>query len=238
MNGSFRQEILFSDHATLSLFECLIVAGAPATGLLQDTAFKNGGSLQMTLRLLRDMWQRADMLYIPRADLESLHRMECSGKVYHEMPIHDQIALDARKLSRYYIYLLFRYCMSAAGPTPYNQPGVMSNCSIGVPQWEPKKYAAPLLDIPGTWLGAQLCTNSTSAPPIPQGNFESWFPIHNRPQQQPQQLPKSLDSQRYQHQKLQQPQQARTFPQEIDYTKHRDQRHPAAATTTNKYIRI
>ncbi|KAJ7995077.1 hypothetical protein DPEC_G00256180 [Dallia pectoralis] len=137
------------------------------------------------------------MLYIPRADLESLHLMECSGKVYHEMPIHDQIALDARKLSRYYIYLLFRYCMSAAGPTPYNQPSVMSNCSIGVPQWEPKKIRSSPTRYTRYLAGGQLCTNSNSAPPIPQGNFESWFPIHNRPQQQPQQLPKSLDSQRY-----------------------------------------
>lgn len=126
MNCSVRRDIVFSEHASVSLFECLRVAGAPATGLLQDTTFKDGGTLQMTLQLLRDMWHRADTFYIPRPDIESLHRMECNSTMCLETPIPDHILMGARKLSRYYIYLLFRYCMTCAGPT-CNQQGFMCN---------------------------------------------------------------------------------------------------------------
>ena len=199
MNGSVRREIAFAEHASVLLFECLIVAGAPATGLLQDTGLKDRGTLQIALQLLRDMWQRADTLYIPRGDLESLHRMECNSTLCHEMRVPDQIAIDARKLSRYYIYLLFRYCMSFAVSPPYSHEGAMSNRLIGMSQWGPKKDAAPLVDIPGNWLGTNVCTNYPLAPPLPEGTFVSGFPNYPPPQQQQQQL--------------------REYHREMDYTK-------------------
>lgn len=113
---------------------------------------------------------------IPRADLESLHHMECSNTVCHETPIPDQILSEARKLSRYYIYLLFCHFMSSAGPKTYNQQGFMFNRLIRMSQWEPKKNAAPLVDVPESWLETKVCTNYPSAPPTPKGNFMSGFP--------------------------------------------------------------
>lgn len=193
MNASFRREIVFSEHASVSLFECLIVAGAPATGLFQSTIFKDGDTLQTTLQLLRNMWRRADTLYIPRVDLESLHHMECNSVLCQDTRIPARIASETRKLSRYYIYLLFRYCLSSAGPMTYNQKqGFMSNCLIRMSQ----KNAAPLVDVPGDWLETEVCSNYPSAPPIPDCNFVSGgmtsllpqqFPsdLHQQQQQQP-----------------------------------------------------
>lgn len=116
MNGQVRKEITFSPDASVPLFECLIVTGAPATGLLDLTMITERETLQHSLTLLRDMWKRADTLYIPRADLESLHVMECKSTTGVQESIQAHISTDPRKLSRYYIYLLFRYCMSTAGP--------------------------------------------------------------------------------------------------------------------------
>ena len=151
MNGSVRREILFSEHASLLLFECLIVAGGPATGLLCDTVFGDGRKVQMILKRLRDMWQRADALYVPRFDVESLHLMECKT-AGREAPIPNLILKDHRKLSRYYIYLLFRYCMS------FEEPEVVNKCFKHRRQWLSKEDAPFLTDVPGSWLEA------TSAP--------------------------------------------------------------------------
>lgn len=177
---------MFSEHASLSLFECLIVAGAPATGLLQDT-FKCESSLQLTLQLLRDMWQRADTLYVPSSDLDCLHAMECSSAACHRAKIPDPIVVDDRKLSRYYIYLLFRYCMSSAGP--------MAHRWSRVSHWEAKKHPAPLVDIPKSWLETKVCTTYPSAPPVHYGNFpesqDKKCPF------QPQRLPQALERERH-----------------------------------------
>lgn len=213
MNGLVRRDMVFSEHASVSLFECLIVAGAPATGLLQDV-FRYESTLQMTLQLLRDMWQRADRLYIPRADLECLHRMECISTMSREMSIPDQIASEPRKLSRYYIYLLFRYCMSSAGLKVY-QWGNKSNRVLSS-QWKPEKHAACLVDVPVSWLEPKVCTNYPSAPPVPEvNNSVSKPPLYDRPQQltQPplhqhprQHLPQQLPVEHMQYPQQQQPQ--------------------------------
>lgn len=172
---------MFSEHASVSLFECLIVAGAPATGLFQMT-FKDGNALQMTLQLLRDMWKRADALYIPSADLDCLHRMECNSVSCEDTRIPDRIASEMRKLSRYYIYLLFRYCLSSAGPTTYNRgQGFVSNCFIRTPQ-----HTAALQDVPGNWLETKVSSNYPSAPPLPDCNFVSGGMTSLLQQQQPQ----------------------------------------------------
>lgn len=175
MNGSVRREIVFSDHASVLLFECLIVAGGPATGLLHNTVFKDGSKLQITLQLLRDMWQRADMLFVPELDLVSLHQMECKT-AGQETPIPYQILMDARKLSRYYIYLLFRYCMSSAGPE------VVDNCFNRRCQFSqlPRRYATLLLDVPGSWLDAKVSMNYPSAPSMQKENMST---LSQQPQQ-------------------------------------------------------
>lgn len=177
---------MFSEHASLSLFECLIVAGAPATGLLQDT-FKCESSLQTTLKHLRDMWQRADTVYTPRADLESLHTMECASTVYRGAPIPDLILVDNRKLSRYYIYLLFRYCISSAGPVTHNLRSRTSH-------WEAKTHTAPLVDIPASWLET-VCKSYPSAPPTPGGNVPG--SPKDKFLRQPQRLPQALVRERH-----------------------------------------
>ena len=190
MNCLVRRDIVFSEHTSMPLFECLIVAGAPATGLFQDATFKDPTTLQTTLQVLRDMWQRADMLYIPRADLESLHRMECISTTSNEIPIPDQITVNARKLSRYYIYLLFRYCMSSAGPTIYNYQGFTINQLIGMSQRKVKNITAPLVDIPGSWLESKVCTDYPSAPSFPESNSIDDFP--KPPQRQRQSIENHL----------------------------------------------
>ena len=181
-----RRGIVFSENAS-SLFECLIVAGAPATGLLHDT-LKCESSLQTTLKHLRDMWQRADTLYTPRADLESLHTMESASTVYRETQIPESIVVDNRKLSRYYIYLLFRYCMSSAWPVTHNRWIRMSH-------WEAKKPTAPLVDIPASWLETNMCNNYPSAPPMSHGNIPG--PKNSKCLCQPQQLSQALERERH-----------------------------------------
>ena len=196
MDGLVRRDIVFSGHASIPLFECLIVAGAPALGLLQGAAFKDPTTLQTTLQVLRDMWQRVDTLYIPRADLESLHRMECVSTTSDKTPIPGHIIVDVRKLSRYYIYLLFRYCMSSAGAGSYNYQGFLNNQLSRLSQREVKNITAPLVDIPGNWLETKVCTNCPSAPPIPEGGSINDFPTCT-PQQPPQRQPRSIDNHLY-----------------------------------------
>lgn len=196
MDGLVRRDIVFSEHASMPLFECLIVAGAPATGLLQDAAFKDRNTLQTTLQVLRDMWQRVDRLYIPRADLESLHCMECISTTSDKIPIPDHIIVDVRKLSRYYVYLLFRYCMSSAGPTSYINRGFTINQLSSMSQREVKSITVPLVDIPGSWLETKVCTNCPSAPPMPEGSSINDFP-NCTPQQPPQRQPRSIENRLY-----------------------------------------
>lgn len=168
MNDQLRKDLRFSDHACVSLFECLIVAGAPAVGLMHETTVRDRDTIQLALQLLRDMWKRADSLYIPRADLESLHAMECKSTTGVEACIQPNIAMDARKLSRYYIYLLFRYCMSSAVPTGHFCLPV----SI--------QRTAALSDIPGSWIDPNVSTNYPSAPPIPVGGPTVGIPYHSQ----------------------------------------------------------
>lgn len=108
------REITFSGTATANLFECLVMSGSPATGYLHAASFRDMRMLQMSLQLLRDMWSRVDGLYIPKSDLETLHAMECKSAGSHTPDIPQCIVVNTRKLARYYIYLLFRYCVSAA----------------------------------------------------------------------------------------------------------------------------
>ncbi|KAK2811411.1 hypothetical protein Q5P01_000206 [Channa striata] len=101
MNGAVRRDIAFSRHASVALFECLIVAGAPATGLLQGGAFIGDAvGLQKSLELIRDMWRRADTLYVYLEDLESLHRTECRSTGRSGSPVPEAIAREPRKLAR------------------------------------------------------------------------------------------------------------------------------------------
>lgn len=148
-----RRDISFSDTATVNLFECLVISGSPATGYLHAASFRDVSALQMSLQLLRDMWTRVDGLYIPKSDLESLHAMECKTAGSHVTDIPPCIAIDTRKLARYYVYLLFRYCVSSA---EHGSHGVRS-------------HATPTLrltDIPVPWMQTVASTNYPSAPPM------------------------------------------------------------------------
>lgn len=183
MSFLVRKEITFSPQVSAEVFECLIVAGAPATGLFNNTTFRDGNALQTSLQRLRDMWQRADALYVPRFDLLSLHQMECCSLGFPETPIPDKIMSDVRKLARYYVYLLFRYCMSAAGPLiPCNQQGFRLSFLVSQ-QGKKANSTALLLDIPEYWLQMKVCTNFPSAPPFPESDCASGR--YRVPHQQP-----------------------------------------------------
>lgn len=148
-----RREITFSATATVNLFECLVISGSPATGYLHAASFRDVRTLQMSLPLLREMWTRVDGLYIPKTDLESLHAMECTTAGSHVTDIPPCIAIDTRKMARYYVYLLFRYCVSAA-----------EHSSLGA-----RSQTAPTLrltDIPTSWMQTVASTNYPSAPPM------------------------------------------------------------------------
>lgn len=148
-----RREISFSATATVNLFECLVISGSPATGYLHAASFRDVGALQMSLQLLRDMWTRVNGLYIPKSDLESLHAMECKTAGSHVTDIPPCIAIDTRKLARYYVYLLFRYCVSAA------EHGSLGGRSHKTPTLR-------LTDIPTPWMQTVASTNYPSAPPM------------------------------------------------------------------------
>lgn len=147
-----RREITFSGTATANLFECLVMSGSPATGYLHAASFRDVRTLQMGLQLLRDMWTKVDGLYIPKSDLESLHAMEYKSAGSHTPDIPQCIAVDTRKLARYYIYLLFRYCVSAA---EHGSAGRVH-----------KEHTLHLTDIPTSWMQSVTSTNFPSAPPM------------------------------------------------------------------------
>lgn len=229
---------MFSEHASVVLFECLVVAGAPATGLLQDVPVKGRSGLQTAVRVLRDMWQRADVLHVQREDLESLHRMECNSSGTSETPIPERISTVAGNLSRYYIYLLFRYCVTYAGATKYSQRARLVNRSFHMFRWEPRKHSAPLVDVPENWLwlGNTPGTSYPSAPPIPDGHLAS-APHAYPPSPLVQQLPRNPDHEQceqHRYPRLQKQhypqsrgeQQVRAYREEIDYTQQRDRRFP------------
>lgn len=160
-----RKEIAFLNHVSESVFETLIVSGAPATGLLYETTtttttHKHANQLQKTLTLLRGMWQRADTLFVPRSDLEQLHSMECKTVGQQGASIPDRLAQDHRKLARYYVFLLFRYCVSALTETPATARSLRDRV---FQRKEPRK---PLSDIPLSWLDNRACVNNPSAPPL------------------------------------------------------------------------
>lgn len=235
MNGSARREIVFSEHASVSLFECLIVAGAPAMGLFQDSGLKSGETLQMTLQVLRDMWKRADTLYIPRGDVESLHHMECCSTARSGAPIPDPILSEPGKFSRYYIYLLFRYCITSAGPTTYNQQGMMSNRMIRMGLCEPKMKTFPLGDIPRSWLLSTVSTNLPSAPPSQEGSFTNGFPQYlPQPQHSPQPLENHLYPQQ-QHLQARPQQHVRQYNGGVDCTNPQEQRLALQCTAKQLY---
>ncbi|KAL3974020.1 RAP1 GTPase activating protein 2 [Sarotherodon galilaeus] len=145
-----RREITFSGTATANLFECLVISGSPATGYLHAASFRDVRTLQMGIQLLRDMWTKVDGLYIPKSDLESLHAMEYKRAGSHTPDIPQCIAVDTRKLARYYIYLLFRYCVSAA---EHGSAGRVH-----------KEHTLHLTDIPTSWMQSVTSTNFPSAP--------------------------------------------------------------------------
>lgn len=183
MNGAVRRDIAFSRHASVALFECLIVAGAPATGLLQGGAFIGDAvGLQKSLELIRDMWRRADTLYVYLEDLESLHRTECRSTGRSGSPVPEAIAREPRKLARYYVYLLFRYCVSFASRTRE------FDATEALCLWKLYDKHDALIDIPEAWMvTGRVCTNYPSAPPaldnarIPAYAAEPRSPFREQP---------------------------------------------------------
>lgn len=150
-----RREIPFVETASVPLFEILIVAGAPAVGFFNT--IKDAKGMQKTLTRLRQMWQRADALFIPPTDLNALHSMhsKSQGAAAGAIPAH--IASDHRKLARYYIFLLFRYCVSAAS----------RDSSFSVYFYAPSTNRSDvhLPDVPPSWLDGRVSLMYPSAPP-------------------------------------------------------------------------
>lgn len=167
MNSATRKEILFSDRASVGLFECLIVAGAPATGLGLPCGIElqmgTGNAMQKSIERLRDMWRRVDSLYVCQEDLEALHAMECKTNGHSGSPVPHRICTSPRKLARYYVYLLFRYCVSFE--TRERRGGGFARakaiCTGVFTQKGPM-----VIDIPAGWLvTGEIWTNQPSAPP-------------------------------------------------------------------------
>lgn len=209
-----RREITFSETASINLFECLVISGAPATGFLHAASFRDVGALQLSLQLLRDMWTRVNWLYIPKMDLESLHSMECKTAGSHVTDIPLCIAVDTRKLARYYVYLLFRYCVSA-----------MEHGSLG-----DRSHKSPTLlltDIPTPWLQTVASTNYPSAPPM-------FTEIHQEQQQQQQQQHQQQYQQQYHQQHQQQyQQQYQQQHQEQQHQQQHQHQQPSEMTQMN-----
>lgn len=145
-----RREITFSVTTNVNVFECLVIAGGPELGYLNPASFRDTAALHAILRLLRDMWIKEDTLYVPEADLMGLHNMECKSAGTHVINIPQNIAVEPKKMARYYVYLLFRYCISA-----------MENGSL----WEMSRKAPALMlmDIPSDWM---LNAVATKVPPV------------------------------------------------------------------------
>uniref|UniRef100_A0A8C6P4S7 RING-type domain-containing protein n=1 Tax=Nothobranchius furzeri TaxID=105023 RepID=A0A8C6P4S7_NOTFU len=99
------------------------------------------------------MWTRVDRLFVPKADVESLHSMECNSTGHYNNGIPLAITVDGGKLARYYVYLLFRYCISAA-----ENRGIGGRCS--------GQRQLPLTDIPAGWLQTVAFSSHSSAPSI------------------------------------------------------------------------
>lgn len=149
-----RKDISFLETASVQLFEILIVAGAPATGFFNT--FKDATITQETLTRLRLMWQQANVLFIPPTDLNALHSMQCKSQGVGCGVIPQHIASDHAKLARYYIFLLFRYCISAAVRD--------SSFSIYTKPID-RQSGAQLPDIPPSWLDGRASIMYPSAPP-------------------------------------------------------------------------
>lgn len=147
-----RREIPFTEIASVQLFEVLIIAGAPATGFFNT--IKDAKGMQKTLVRLRQMWQRSDVLFIPSTDLNALHSMHCKSQGVDACVIPTHIASDHRKLTRYYIFLLFRYCMSAA----------VRDLSFSVCTTT-NRSGVQLPDVPQSWLDGRASIMYPSAPP-------------------------------------------------------------------------
>lgn len=231
-----RRELRFSSTATVNLFECLVISGSPATGYLHAASFRDVRTLQKSLRLLREMWTRVDGLYVPRTDLESLHAMECNTAGHIGVNLPPLIENDMRKMARYYVYLLFRYCVSAAENSPLEtraQTGPALSCT--------------LTDVPLSWMQPVAATNYPSAPPmftqIPSGvQHHQHRPVEmlqaNNPTHQAQSSPcvtqrepqyGALPRQGHPFQHPAGSSQRHGFPQSITNTHHRDQPAPAQA---------
>lgn len=160
-----RQRIVFSDQASVGLFEYLVIAGAPAIGLLNEIHLRDRCALKDSLAVLRDMWQRVDSMFVPKEDLEHLHRMEAES-LSSSADIPEAILGDNNKLARYYVYLLFRYIMSWNFT---NDVAVYTESNASFFQRltsKPKlKTVSPLRDIPVGWLQATARSSFPSAPP-------------------------------------------------------------------------
>ena len=147
-----RDELVLSPDASVELFEILIVAGAPAMGLMLLHIWRDKNE-QSTLDHLRVMWHRVDSCYVHQSDLEWLHKMDLKAANEENLIIPQAIILDQRKLRRYYIYLLFRYCMTV----------ILTS--------RKRTHASPasscyhtLKDIPPSWLSQTPLGSYRSAP--------------------------------------------------------------------------
>lgn len=110
--------------------------------------------MQKTLTRLRDMWRRSDALFIPATDLNALHSMHCKSQCGGAGVIPTHIASDHRKLARYYIFLLFRYGVSAAA----GSSSFSGRATTG-------RSDAQLPDVPPSWLDGRASLMYPSAPP-------------------------------------------------------------------------
>ncbi|KAJ8411162.1 hypothetical protein AAFF_G00171680 [Aldrovandia affinis] len=106
---------------------------------------------------LRDMWDRADRQFVPSEDMNVLQRLECASVGPDHTEVSELIRGDNRKLARYYIYLLFRYCVT------HGLQKTQGSCKVG-------KYRYHILnDIPANWLLTAAWSDYPSAPldPMP-----------------------------------------------------------------------
>lgn len=165
-----RRHVVFSDQASVELFECLVIAGSPAIGLLNEIHLRDKAVLKDSLTVLRDMWHRVDSMFVPREDLENLHEME-KNTTSSELGIPEAILGNNNKLARYYVYLLFRYVMSWSFT---NDMAVNTEHSLSMFQRltskSKLKTVKPLRDIPIGWLQATAGSSFPSAPPSPLSN--------------------------------------------------------------------
>ena len=163
-----RRCIVFSDQASVELFEYLVIAGSPATGLLNEMYLRDRRALQHGLGVLREMWQRIHSMFVPKGDLENLHRMEAES-LSSRIEIPEAILVDNNKLATYYVYLLFRYTMSwhftTHGMAVYDAvPESKSSFFQRLTPKRKRKTTNPLRDIPVGWLQTTARSSFPSAP--------------------------------------------------------------------------